>query len=204
MRLLPYGDRAVLAEVPDSATVLAVHAALRRLALPGVVELVPAARTVLVQFDLDRIDRVRLSTIMEDLDLSSSDTVFGEDVRLPVRYDGADLASVAEAADCTVADVIRRHSSPEYTVAFCGFAPGFSYLTGLDRRLHLPRLATPRTQVPAGSVAIAGEYTGVYPSSSPGGWRLIGRTPLTLWRPEEDQPATLVPGTRVRFVEAGP
>jgi 5-oxoprolinase (ATP-hydrolysing) subunit B len=200
--LLPYGDHAVLVEVPDSATVLAVYAALRRLAVPGVVALVPAARTVLVQFDPARVDVPRLSTIITGLDLSSPEAAPGDEVVLEVRYDGADLASVAEEAGCTVAEVIRRHSGADYTVAFCGFAPGFAYLTGLDSRLHLHRLATPRTQVPAGSVAIAGEYAGVYPRATPGGWRILGSTAAALWDPERRPPALLSPGSRVRFTPA--
>jgi 5-oxoprolinase (ATP-hydrolysing) subunit B len=202
VRLLPYGDRGVLLELPDSATVLAAHAALRRLAVPGVVELVPAARTVLVQFDPARIEAPRLSAIIEDLDLASPETAPGDEVVVEVRYDGADLGAVAEAAGCTAADVIHRHSSGQYTVAFCGFAPGFAYLTGLDTRLHLPRLATPRTQVPAGSVAVAGEYTGVYPRATPGGWRILGTTSAALWDTDRRPPALLTPGSRVRFEPA--
>jgi KipI family sensor histidine kinase inhibitor len=199
MRLLSYGDRAVLLEAPDSTTVLAVHAALRRRAVPGVIELIPAARTLLVQFDPARVDPPRLSAILSGLDLSSPETVTGDEVELEVRYDGADLASVAKEAGCTVADVIQRHSSVQYTVAFCGFTPGFAYLTGLDSRLYLPRLATPRTHVPAGSVAIAGEYTGVYPRATPGGWRILGTTPAALWDTDRRPPALLTPGSRVRF-----
>jgi KipI family sensor histidine kinase inhibitor len=99
-----------------------------------------------------------------------------------------------------VDDVIERHQAPTYACAFCGFAPGFAYLTGLDAALHLPRRPTPRTRVPAGSVAIAAEYSAVYPSVSPGGWHLIGRTDATLWDVERPLPAAIVPGTRVRFV----
>jgi 5-oxoprolinase (ATP-hydrolysing) subunit B len=123
----------------------------------------------------------------------------GPRVTLAVYYDGADLADVAQLAGCSVDEVVRRHSGAEYTVAFCGFAPGFAYLTGLDPSLHVPRLSTPRARVPAGAVGVAGEYTAAYPRASPGGWRLIGRTDAALWSLERADPALLVPGTRVRF-----
>jgi KipI family sensor histidine kinase inhibitor len=126
--------------------------------------------------------------------------VAGAVVELPVRYDGADLIPLAAELGCSPEALLQRHAAGEYTVAFCGFAPGFAYLSGLDPALHVPRLASPRTAVPAGSVAIAGEYTGVYPRSSPGGWRLLGRTDAVLWDLDREPPALLTPGTRVRFV----
>jgi KipI family sensor histidine kinase inhibitor len=116
-----------------------------------------------------------------------------------VRYDGPDLAAVAERAGRPEAEVIARHTAGDYRVAFCGFAPGFAYLTGLDPSLHVPRLARPRTRVPAGSVGIAGEYTAAYPRPSPGGWHLLGRTDADLWDLARAEPALLTPGTRVRF-----
>jgi KipI family sensor histidine kinase inhibitor len=119
-----------------------------------------------------------------------------------VRYDGDDLADVAVAAGLSVADVIALHSGAEYRVAFCGFMPGFSYLVGLHPRLQLPRRATPRTRVPAGSVAIADAFTGVYPRQSPGGWHLLGYTDLTMWDDRRTPAATLPPGAVVRFVPA--
>jgi KipI family sensor histidine kinase inhibitor len=121
-------------------------------------------------------------------------------VQLPVRYDGADLDPVARETGLTTEELIALHSGAEYTVRFCGFSPGFGYLTGLDRRLWLPRLATPRPAVPAGSVAIADEYTGVYPRSSPGGWRLLGSTDVPLFELDRQPPAVLAPGVRVRFI----
>jgi KipI family sensor histidine kinase inhibitor len=102
----------------------------------------------------------------------------------------------------TVAEAVATHTSTDFVVAFCGFAPGFAYCTGLPDELTVPRHADPRPRVPAGSVGLAGEFTGVYPTASPGGWRLLGRTDLTLWEPDREQPATLAPGTRVRFVQA--
>jgi len=119
-----------------------------------------------------------------------------------VHYDGADLEAVARLSGLSAAEVVARHCAPVYTVAFCGFAPGFAYLAGLDDALRLPRRAVPRTRVPAGSVAIADRYTAVYPHSSPGGWNLLGRTDAVVWDAEREPPAMLAPGGRVRFVPA--
>jgi KipI family sensor histidine kinase inhibitor len=189
----PYGDRAVLLEHAEPIRLLAP---LR--AQPGVLAVVPAARTVLVRFDPSRTGPERILDGLGRL-AAPPPSASATEIALPVRYDGADLAAVAQETGCSVADVIARHSAAVYTVAFCGFSPGFAYLTGLDPVLHRPRLAVPRTAVPAGAVAIAGEYTGVYPRRSPGGWRLLGRTDATLWDLEREPPALLVPGTRVRF-----
>jgi biotin-dependent carboxylase-like uncharacterized protein len=120
-------------------------------------------------------------------------------VTIPVRYDGADLADVAKATGLSEDEVVSVHTGPNYTVAFTGFAPGFGYLTGLDERLRLPRRDTPRTRVPAGAVAVAGEFTGVYPRPSPGGWHLLGSTTAPLWDPSREAPALLRPGMTVRF-----
>ncbi|MCA2219827.1 5-oxoprolinase subunit B family protein [Nonomuraea aurantiaca] len=125
-----------------------------------------------------------------------------EVVVIPVVYDGEDLDSVAELAGMSVDDVIARHTGRELVVGWLGFAPGFAYLTGLDPALHLPRLATPRTSVPAGSVAIAGPYSAIYPTASPGGWRLLGRTATRIWDVDADPPSLFRPGTRVRFEPA--
>jgi KipI family sensor histidine kinase inhibitor len=121
-------------------------------------------------------------------------------LELAVYYDGADLAAVADRSGLTSAEVVRRHADREYVVLFCGFSPGFGYLTGLDEQLKLPRLGTPRTSVPAGSVAIADEFTGIYPRASPGGWHLLGHTEASLFDVQRDPPALLTPGRRVRFV----
>ncbi|MDA0632468.1 allophanate hydrolase subunit 1 [Nonomuraea sp. MCN248] len=120
-------------------------------------------------------------------------------VTVPVTYDGADLESVAEAAGISVDEVVARHTGRELVVGWLGFAPGFAYLIGLDPVLHMPRLATPRTSVPAGSVAIAGPYSAVYPTASPGGWRLLGRTDARVWDVSAEPPTPFRPGTRVRF-----
>lgn len=196
MKVLPYGDRAVLLEDGDP---LRTAGALRP--LPGVDEVVPGARTVLVRFDPALTSADALAAAAER-PVSSAAAGSGPLVDIAVRYDGPDLADVAAETGLAVEEVIARHSGGEYRVAFCGFSPGFAYLTGLDPALHLPRLADPRTRVPAGAVGIAGEFTGAYPRPSPGGWRLLGRTDAPLWRLDRDPPALLAPGTRVRFVPA--
>jgi KipI family sensor histidine kinase inhibitor len=198
MRVLPVGDEALLIEPADPAGLLDLADALR--AAPEAAEVVPAARTLLVRGapgDLARL-RGRLATLADDAAAVATHTAHGE-VLLDVHYDGADLAATAAELGLAPAELVRRHTAGEYVVAFCGFAPGFGYLRGLDAALHVARLAEPRTRVPAGSVGIAGEFTGVYPRESPGGWRLLGRTDAPLWDLRRTPPALLVPGTRVRF-----
>jgi KipI family sensor histidine kinase inhibitor len=198
--VLPYGDCAVLLELADPTEVLALRDGLVARKDPAIRAVVPAARTVLVEFDPARTDPERIAAIVIEMPDRTSDDRADDPVRLPVRYDGADLAAVAEHCQLSVPELIELHAAAEYTVQFCGFSPGFGYLTGLDDRLRLPRLTSPRTEVPAGSVAIADEYTGVYPRSSPGGWRLLGQTSAVLFDLDRDPPALLSPGTRVRFV----
>jgi 5-oxoprolinase (ATP-hydrolysing) subunit B len=205
MRLLAYGDRAVLIEVDGRPAELreALQSALA--GRPGIEDLVPAARTLLVRYDPSRIDRATLDAAisaaaaairLDRLDGLGTDRPL---VTVPVRYDGPDLAAVAESAGVSTDEVIARHIRADYVVAFCGFAPGFAYLTGLDPSLHVARLESPRASVPAGAVGVAGEYTAAYPRSSPGGWRLIGRTDVALWDLSRPDPALLTPGVRVRF-----
>ena len=196
VRVMPYGDRAVLVEVGEAAAVLPVRAALDGVA--GVHETVPAARTVLVRLDPGVIDSAEIARIAGSVGPSVA-AATTDTVRLAVSYDGLDLANLAGELGISADDLVARHAGTEYTVAFCGFSPGFAYLTGLDPSLQVPRLAEPRRSVPAGSVAIAGEYTGVYPRSSPGGWRLLGRTPAVLWDSSRSRPALLRPGCRVVF-----
>ena len=200
MRVLPYGDTALLAEPTDPASVLSLAAAAR--AEPGVVEVIPAARTLLVRTEATATARLARRLVELESAPAAESGTGGEPVVLDVRYDGADLAGVAAQVGLDPDEVIRRHSAGRYVVAFCGFAPGFAYLTGLDESLHVPRLAEPRTTVPAGSVAIAGEFTAVYPRASPGGWRLLGTTDAELWDLAHTPPALLVPGTAVRFRSA--
>jgi KipI family sensor histidine kinase inhibitor len=204
MRLLPCGARALLVELGDLDAVLGLHAALRDAPPAGVTELVPAARTLLVAFDPAQTTAERLAEALEAVEFQPGAQPSGELVEIPVVYDGEDLDDVASRAGLSREEVVATHRDGEYVVAFCGFAPGFGYLTGLDERLHVPRRDSPRTRVPAGAVAVADAFTAVYPRPSPGGWQLIGRTDATLWDADRDPPALLVPGTRVRFTEARP
>ncbi|MGY1751600.1 5-oxoprolinase subunit B family protein [Blastococcus sp. SYSU D01042] len=202
IRVLPYGDRALLVEVDDAGEVAAVRRALAAAPLPGQRELVPAARTVLVV--LDRLPTDLDAAALRRLPLSDGgpqDAVAS--VTLPVVFDGPDLAEVAGLVGCTAPELVAALTGAQLTVAFGGFAPGFGYLTGLPPELHVPRRATPRTRVPAGAVALAGPYAGVYPRSSPGGWQLVGRTDAVLFDVDREPPALLAPGTRVRFRGVG-
>jgi KipI family sensor histidine kinase inhibitor len=193
---MPYGDSAVLVEPDDPAAVLGLAAALR--AEPGVAEVVPAARTLLVRAAADVLERLaaRLPELAAGPDAEPGGAA---EVVLAVRYDGPDLAAAAAGLGISADELVRRHAAGNYVVAFCGFVPGFAYLRGLDPALHLARRAEPRTRVPAGSVGIAGEFTGAYPRESPGGWQLLGRTDAALWDLDRDPPALLTPGTPVRF-----
>jgi KipI family sensor histidine kinase inhibitor len=200
VHVLPYGDRALLVELPDLDGVAAVRAALERTPLPGQQELVPAARTVLIVLDRPpaESDAATLHRLPLEPVVAGSDAPL---VELPVVFDGPDLGEVAALTGRPVRAVVETLASTEFTVAFGGFAPGFGYLTGLPPELHVPRRATPRTRVPAGSVGLAGPFTGAYPRASPGGWQLVGRTDAVLFDVDRDPPALLVPGARVRFRE---
>lgn len=205
-RVLAAGDEAVLLEFGSAHEVEAAHRGLLAAALPGVAELVPAARTLLVGYDPAVITPEAIAAGVRSAPEAAGAAGSAEaaaSVRIPVRYDGPDLEELSALTGLSAGELVRRHAAPEYVVAFCGFSPGFAYLTGLDPVLRLPRRATPRTRVPAGSVAIAGEFTGVYPSESPGGWHLLGRTDAALWDLRRDPPALLAPGTRVRFEAVG-
>ncbi|WP_086723390.1 5-oxoprolinase subunit B family protein [Streptomyces carpinensis] len=203
MRTLRVGDDALLVEVSCGEEAEALHSELARRPAEGLLtvrELVPAARTVLLD-GLDDPDRFAA-------ELTASRTPPApprpsEVVEIPVRYDGPDLPAVAALWDVTEQEVARLHATTGFRVAFCGFAPGFGYLTGLPARYHVPRRSTPRTAVPAGSVALAGPYTGVYPRPSPGGRQLIGTTDAVLWDHARVPAALLSPGASVRFVPVG-
>ena len=202
MRVLPYGDRALLVELPDLAAVAAVRGALERSPLPGQQELVAAARTVLVV--LDRPPSTTDDAVLRNLPLAAAAAPIGApEVDLPVVFDGPDLAEVAELTGQAAAALVATLTSTELLVAFVGFAPGFAYLTGLPPELHVPRRATPRTRVPAGAVGLAGPFAGAYPRASPGGWQLVGRTDAVLFDVDRTPPALLVPGARVRFRQVG-
>ncbi|MGH3342498.1 MAG: 5-oxoprolinase subunit PxpB [Carbonactinosporaceae bacterium] len=200
MRLLRCGDTGLLAELDDLDAVLALYAELVDTTPPGVVELVPAARTLLLRCrpgaDLPTVARaVRAARPRPGRRPA------GERIEIPVVYDGEDLAEVAHLTGLDERGVVNAHTGHEWTVAFCGFSPGFGYLVAAGSGLKVPRRATPRTRVPAGAVGLAGDFSGVYPRSSPGGWQLVGHTTAAIWDLSRDPPALLRPGVRVRFVE---
>ena len=202
MRVRRCGSRAALVELDRIEDVLGLHAALREQPPAGTIQLVPAARTLLVEYDPARTAFDRIAADLAEVEPHPAEHRPGAEILVEVHYDGADLAEVAELTGLTEREVIDRHTAAGYEVAFCGFAPGFGYLTGLDPLLNLPRRTTPRTRVPAGAVGLAGEFTGVYPRESPGGWQLIGHTDLRIWDLHRDPPALFQPGTPVRFIEA--
>ena len=194
MSLRWYGDRALLL---DSPSPFALGAAVQVAAPAGLVDIVPGAASVLVCFTDPAAAAAAMAGLLSLQPVETAATAV--EVVLPVVYDGADLGEVAVATGLSVEQVVARHSAGRYVVAVTGFTPGFGYLSGLDRVLHLPRRAQPRTVVPAGSVAIADRWTGVYPAASPGGWHLLGRTAEVMWDLDRDPPALLRPGVRVRF-----
>jgi KipI family sensor histidine kinase inhibitor len=197
MRLLPAGENALLIEFADLPETMSYHRSMVRQRPDAVVDLVPAARTVLVIFDGAPAPILEWVAALEPA--VDDPTAASEAVTIPVTYDGADLDDVARLTGLSAAEVVAAHTEQTWTVAFGGFAPGFGYLVGTDTRLHVPRRDSPRTSVPAGAVGLAGEFSGIYPRSSPGGWQLIGRSDVTLWDSERTPPALLTPGTTVRF-----
>jgi len=198
--VLDYGDQALLLQFGSTADVLAWAAALRDAAIAGVLDIVPAARTVLLKLDgpgRQGAIRGRLRTLRVAPDAVS--TAPAEPTVIDVVYDGADLADVAEHSGLTTAQVVDAHTASPWQVGFCGFAPGFAYLVGGDPRLAVPRRSEPRSSVPAGTVGLASEFTGIYPRRSPGGWQLIGHTEAVLWDIDRPNPALLAPGLWVQF-----
>lgn len=208
------GDRAILVEFPEpsvsdsNAAARALHARMAAHGFPEVEDLVPAARSLLVLLRPGAEPGNALVGALSGRGASPANAPPAPEARtitVRVRYggeDGPDLANVAQLHDLSDEEVVRQHSSVTYTVGFLGFTPGFAYLLGLPPELETPRLDTPRTRVPTGSVAIGGPFTGVYPSATPGGWRLIGRTEARLFDPRRDPPCLLSPGDRVRFEPA--
>src|ERR1700758_950696 len=203
LRVLDYGDHALLLECESTADVLAWTAALRKADLLGVTDIVPASRTVMVKVDGARYLPATRQRI-EKLTVVSDDLVGpgAADIVIDVVYDGADLEQVGRITGLGAAGVVAAHTGAPWRVAFGGFVPGFAYLVGGDPRLDVPRRDEPRTRVPAGSVALAGEFSGVYPHETPGGWQLIGRTDAALWDIDRDEPALLTTGMTIRFREA--
>lgn len=201
MKLLPCGDTGLLAEVPTLDDVLALYAELVDDPPHGVLDLVPGARTLMLRIDPGQTDVDQVARAVRAAEPVPGQRQRGSEVEVPVVYDGEDLAEVGRLTGLGERGVVAAHTSL-WTVAFCGFAPGFGYMVSTDERLRVPRRATPRTRVPAGAVALAGEFSGVYPRQSPGGWQLIGHTSVKPWDLEREPPALFVPGVRVRFVEA--
>jgi KipI family sensor histidine kinase inhibitor len=204
LRVLDYGDHALLLECESTAEVLAWTAALRDADLLGVTDIVPASRTVMIKVDgarylpvtRQRIDKLRV--VPED-DIVAPGTA---DIVIDVVYDGADLDEVGRITGLGAPGVVAAHTGSPWRVAFGGSVPGFAYLVGGDSHLEVPPREEPRTRVPAGSVALAGEFSGVYPRESPGSWQLIGRTDARLWNIDRDGPALLAPGMTVQFRDA--
>ncbi|EHB55449.1 Allophanate hydrolase subunit 1 [Mycolicibacterium rhodesiae JS60] len=204
-----YGEQALLLECESTEQVLALAGALRRAQLPGTLDIVPAARTVLITLSdpgYQAPTRQRLKQLPIDTAGRGQHRADDVDVVIEVVYDGTDLDDVAAHTGMDVAAVIEAHTATPWRVGFCGFAPGFAYLVGGDPRLAAPRRGDPRTAVPAGSVGLAGEFSGIYPRQSPGGWQLIGRTDAVLWDIDRPKPALLEPGMWVQFraIAAGP
>ena len=207
MRTRRYGNEATFVDelAPGEPSILR-EVLLKAVAAAGVQvrDIVPAADTLVVTHDsvdaavIERIMAESFNALGSLTRETTSDTA--RLVEIPVRYDGEDLQHIAELAALSVDELIALHSGGEYRTEFCGFAPGFSYLSGLPDALHFARRSTPRTRVPAGAVAIAAGYCAVYPRESPGGWHLLGTTSLVMWDAARATPATLEPGTRVRFV----
>lgn len=200
-QLRPCGPHAILVQLADLAAVLALAATLRERPTPelaDVVDVVPGAETVLVTIAGTDLARLRSALLRLDPVLPATAGIAPE-IEIPVHYDGPDLAEVAALAGLTVAEIITAHTTIPWRAGFGGFAPGFAYLVDGDERLRLPRRSSPRTRVPAGSVALGGGYCAVYPRSSPGGWHLIGHTDLAVWDTDRDPAALIVPGAAVRF-----
>lgn len=205
-RILPSGEAALLVECDDLREVIALHDALAAAPADGLVELVPAARTLLVVVDPGRLPLESAASWVRRAETTAVVAPAGgpgDTVVVPVVYDGADLTEAAAVLGWAPDELVARHTGAVWRVAFIGFAPGFAYLVSGDWPFDVPRLAAPRTRVPAGAVGLAGAFSGVYPRESPGGWQLIGRTEFPLWDLAADPPARLAPGTRVRFERTG-
>ena len=206
MQMCPASDSSLLVSFGDAIS-LAAHRQVRRLTAAfgefpaGIRNLHPAFASVLIDFDPRRYTHADIEALVRERMAGAAETdLEGRLVEIPVRYDGPDLDDVARHTGLDPRRIIELHASAEYLVYFLGFSPGFPYLGGMPAELATPRLAAPRKRVPAGSVAIGGSQTGVYPIESPGGWRLIGRTELRLFDPTAEPPALLRMGDRVRFV----
>jgi KipI family sensor histidine kinase inhibitor len=205
VRFRPAGPAALLVEVDSLDQARALHAEIgRRRAggwAPSLLDVVPGARTVL----LDGVqDHARAARDIRSWTIPPVPAGSGPVTEIHCRYDGPDLPAVAAQWHLSVPEAIALHASIEHEVAFCGFAPGFPYIAGIGRGREVARRDSPRSAIPAGSVALGGEYTGIYPRTSPGGWQVIGRTAAVLWDAGRDPAALLVAGDRVRFIDVTP
>lgn len=197
MRILTASDRSLLVEAADLDEAMRLNLAWD--GVPGIVERIPGARTVLVRFDPVRTTAAALGEALTAAQVDAEHVPHLREVTIAVRYDGEDLAEAAGLLGVSADELVGRHLAADWQVAFSGFAPGFGYIVSSDPLFDVPRRSSPRTRVPAGSVALAGQFTGVYPRESPGGWQLIGRTDAVMWDIDRDPPALLAPGTSVRF-----
>ncbi len=195
------GDSALLVETDDPAGAQALRRVLLRGSMPGLREIIPGQSSLLIAADPLRVDLDALAARLPELMRDAAPPAAPRQHEFAVNYTGEDLALAARLTGMDVEEVVRRHTAPLYTVSFLGFTPGFAYLDGLDGRLKLPRRADPRVRVPAGSVAIADGYTGIYPQATPGGWHILGRCEAALFDAQRPSPALLAPGDRVRFRE---
>lgn len=202
MKFFACGTHHLLIESDSLEEVLNCFSALESKPPAGVLDLVPAARTLLVEFDRQRTNFATLRDAIETTQISTRVESTGPTVKISVRYDGEDTQFVQGFLGYTRDEFIKWHTGQTWMVAFTGFAPGFGYMIGDLHDRPIPRLEKPRVDVPAGAVALAGEFTGIYPRNSPGGWQIIGHTDLTLWDLQREPPAALVPRGLVRFVEA--
>ena len=200
---LPCGSVALLLELDSLDDVLALYAALAASPPRGVLDLVPAARTLMLHLDATVTDPTAVERAVREVRPRPENQATGHLLEVPVVYDGEDLEAVGELTGWGARGLIERHGAEEWTVAFCGFAPGFGYMVSDSGGFDIPRRSTPRTKVPPGAVGLAGEFAGVYPRESPGGWQLIGSTDLQTFDLDREPPALLTPGTRVRFVDQG-
>lgn len=201
MRFLPAGAAGLLIELGSLDQVLALHASLQTDPVPGMLDMIPAAQTLFISFDPQTVSPEQIASAVRQRDLSRMPQRNGRIVEIPVNYDGEDLDEVALLTGLSHTEIILRHTGTLWRAAFNGFAPGFCYLTGGDVSLEVPRRQSPRTILPAGSVALAGSFSAVYPRQSPGGWQIIGTTPLKMWDQDRDPPAWLMPGDQVCFVD---
>jgi KipI family sensor histidine kinase inhibitor len=199
-RLLDYGSNAVLLECADLTDALSLQPLIKT-QIGQITEIIPGARTLMLRLTepLSPADRKTLLTLPGQ----AQSVADQESVVIEVDYSGPDLEEVSSLTGLSAEEVVAAHTGQLWTVAFCGFAPGFGYLHGEDERLRVPRRSTPRTKVPPGAVGLADEWSGIYPRSGPGGWQLIGRTDAPLWDLDRDPPALLQPGMQIRFESSG-